>query len=173
MSRYAGTSGTAGGLMCEQERLGFFYFWREVGRRMGIKDIPADFGVRRIQPGLRKTVLSLHRRERTHRDGDARTVRFLVSGTFRTGGSLDDSRHAGRSAHRSLRVSPAPSCHAQTRPGRPEVTRALASLLSAEARSSAANRDETPDLPRRSHDRATRSVYRPSSFRTPLRPTVG
>ncbi|MET1082655.1 MAG: oxygenase MpaB family protein [Burkholderiales bacterium] len=30
-------------LMCEQERLGFFYFWREVGRRMGIKDIPADF----------------------------------------------------------------------------------------------------------------------------------
>ena len=29
--------------MCEQERLGFFYFWREVGRRMGIKDLPTDF----------------------------------------------------------------------------------------------------------------------------------
>jgi hypothetical protein len=28
--------------MCEQERLGLFYFWREVGRRMGIKDLPAD-----------------------------------------------------------------------------------------------------------------------------------
>ncbi|HQR53983.1 MAG TPA: oxygenase MpaB family protein [Burkholderiales bacterium] len=29
--------------MCEQERLGFFHFWREVGRRMGIKDIPSDY----------------------------------------------------------------------------------------------------------------------------------
>jgi ER-bound oxygenase mpaB/B'/Rubber oxygenase, catalytic domain len=29
--------------MCEQERLGFFYFWREVGRRMRIKDLPIDF----------------------------------------------------------------------------------------------------------------------------------
>jgi hypothetical protein len=30
-------------LMCEQERLGYFYFWREVGRRMKIRDIPADY----------------------------------------------------------------------------------------------------------------------------------
>lgn len=29
--------------MCEQERLGFFHFWREVGRRMGIKGIPSDY----------------------------------------------------------------------------------------------------------------------------------
>jgi hypothetical protein len=29
--------------MCEQERLGFFHFWREVGHRMGIKDIPTEF----------------------------------------------------------------------------------------------------------------------------------
>jgi hypothetical protein len=29
--------------MCEQERLGFFHFWREVGRRMGIKGIPSAF----------------------------------------------------------------------------------------------------------------------------------
>jgi hypothetical protein len=28
--------------MCEQERLAMFYFWREVGRRMNIKDLPAD-----------------------------------------------------------------------------------------------------------------------------------
>jgi hypothetical protein len=27
-------------LMCDQERLGSFYFWCEVGRRMNIKDIP-------------------------------------------------------------------------------------------------------------------------------------
>jgi hypothetical protein len=29
--------------MCEQERLAFFRFWREVGHRMGIKDIPTEF----------------------------------------------------------------------------------------------------------------------------------
>jgi hypothetical protein len=28
--------------MCDQERLGLFYFWREVGRGMGIKDLPRD-----------------------------------------------------------------------------------------------------------------------------------
>jgi hypothetical protein len=30
-------------LMCEAERLAMFHFWCEVGRRMGIKDIPADY----------------------------------------------------------------------------------------------------------------------------------
>ena len=30
--------------MCEEERLAMFYFWREVGRRMGIRDIPANYG---------------------------------------------------------------------------------------------------------------------------------
>src|ERR671924_661964 len=29
--------------MCEQERLGMFYFWREVGRRMNIQDLPDDY----------------------------------------------------------------------------------------------------------------------------------
>src|SRR5262245_5558751 len=29
--------------LCEQERLGYFHFWREVGRRMNIRDIPSDF----------------------------------------------------------------------------------------------------------------------------------
>jgi ER-bound oxygenase mpaB/B'/Rubber oxygenase, catalytic domain len=30
-------------LLCEQERLGYFCFWREVGRRMHIRDIPASY----------------------------------------------------------------------------------------------------------------------------------
>jgi ER-bound oxygenase mpaB/B'/Rubber oxygenase, catalytic domain len=30
-------------LLCEQERLGYFYFWREVGRRMNIRGIPTDY----------------------------------------------------------------------------------------------------------------------------------
>ncbi len=29
--------------MCEEECLGYFYFWREVGQRMNIKDIPASY----------------------------------------------------------------------------------------------------------------------------------
>jgi hypothetical protein len=29
--------------LCEQERLGYFHFWRQVGSRMGIRDIPADY----------------------------------------------------------------------------------------------------------------------------------
>lgn len=29
--------------MCENERLGMFHFWREVGQRMGIRDIPTDY----------------------------------------------------------------------------------------------------------------------------------
>lgn len=31
--------------MCESERLGYFHFWREVGRRMNIKEIPAEYDV--------------------------------------------------------------------------------------------------------------------------------
>ena len=30
--------------MCGQERLAMFHFWREVGRRMGIEDIPEEYG---------------------------------------------------------------------------------------------------------------------------------
>jgi hypothetical protein len=29
--------------LCEQERLGYFHFWRQVGRRMNLKDLPADY----------------------------------------------------------------------------------------------------------------------------------
>lgn len=29
--------------LCEAERLGYFHFWREVGRRMGIRDIPEGY----------------------------------------------------------------------------------------------------------------------------------
>ena len=32
-------------LMSETERLGLFHFWREVGQRMGIRDIPEDYAL--------------------------------------------------------------------------------------------------------------------------------
>jgi hypothetical protein len=31
-------------LMCDQERLAYFYFWREIGQRMKIRNIPAEYG---------------------------------------------------------------------------------------------------------------------------------
>jgi hypothetical protein len=31
--------------MCEQEKLALFWFWREVGARMSIRDVPPDFAV--------------------------------------------------------------------------------------------------------------------------------
>jgi hypothetical protein len=30
-------------LLCEQERLAMFYFWRQVGRRMNLKELPTDY----------------------------------------------------------------------------------------------------------------------------------
>src|SRR5437870_12458590 len=30
-------------VMCEQERQALFYFWREVGRRMNLKELPSDY----------------------------------------------------------------------------------------------------------------------------------
>lgn len=30
--------------MCEEERLGYFCFWRQVGRRMNIREIPSNYG---------------------------------------------------------------------------------------------------------------------------------
>lgn len=47
-------------LLCEQERLGYFYFWRQVGRRMNIRDIPTDYDVF----------------ERFNRDYESRRYRF-------------------------------------------------------------------------------------------------
>jgi len=32
-------------LLCEQERLGYFHFWREVGRRTNMREIPTDYTV--------------------------------------------------------------------------------------------------------------------------------
>ena len=29
--------------LCANERLGYYYFWREIGKRMGIRDIPASY----------------------------------------------------------------------------------------------------------------------------------
>jgi hypothetical protein len=29
--------------LCEQERLGYFHFWKQVGRRMDIRDVPEDY----------------------------------------------------------------------------------------------------------------------------------
>src|SRR5215831_12708868 len=65
--------------MCAQERLGLFYFWREVGRRMNMKDLPATYEeFERYNVGYEKR----HYRytEASHRVGSA--TRELFVGWF-------------------------------------------------------------------------------------------
>jgi hypothetical protein len=65
--------------MCAQERLGLFYFWREVGRRMSLKDLPATYEeFERYNVGYEKR----HYRytEASHRVGSA--TRELFVGWF-------------------------------------------------------------------------------------------
>lgn len=64
--------------MCEQERLAMFYFWREVGRRMGIRNLPADYD------GF----------ERFNRDYERRRIRYAE--TNRRVGSAVVKMFAGR-----------------------------------------------------------------------------
>ena len=51
-SRSTGSTGSAGGRCPTHERLAAFHFYREVGARMGIRDVPADFDeFRRFKTG--------------------------------------------------------------------------------------------------------------------------
>jgi hypothetical protein len=87
--------------LCEQERLGYFHFWREVGRRMNIKAHEHQGhpgGVRRVrafQPGVRTAPLPVHRNESAGRDGDPGVVRRLVPRAAGAGGAVRHPRPAG------------------------------------------------------------------------------
>ena len=59
--------------MCEQERLGMFYFWREIGRRMNIRNLPEDYD----------------EFERFNRDFERRRVRYTEANQ-RVGNALVD-----------------------------------------------------------------------------------
>jgi mpaB/rubber oxygenase-like protein len=63
--------------MCERERLAMFHFWREVGLRMGIRDIPADY------PELEHYNIDYERRHYRYTETNARvgaaTVELFAS----------------------------------------------------------------------------------------------
>lgn len=62
--------------MCEQERHAMFHFWREVGRRMNIKDIPAEYDVfERFNVDYEKT--NFRYTDANHRIGAATRDLFL------------------------------------------------------------------------------------------------
>ncbi len=62
--------------MCSQERLALFYFWREVGRRMNIRDLPADYDdFERFNIAYEKTHFTYT--ETGHRVGSATRDMFL------------------------------------------------------------------------------------------------
>lgn len=61
---------------CAQERLALFYFWREVGRRMGIRDLPTDYdGFERFNRAYEKTRFVYT--AASHRVGSATRDMFL------------------------------------------------------------------------------------------------
>lgn len=63
--------------MCEKERLGHFYFWREVGRRMNIRDLPADY--RNFERFNREYEQTNYRFSETNRRVGAATRELFVS----------------------------------------------------------------------------------------------
>ena len=74
--------------MCETERLAMFHFWRAVGERMNIKDIPADYAAfERFNIDYETAALPLHRGQPPRRRRDARDVRGLVSAAAAAAGA--------------------------------------------------------------------------------------
>jgi hypothetical protein len=103
--------------MCEQERLGYFYFWREVGRRMNIKEIPDRYDeFERFNVEYERT--RFHFAESNQRIGAATRDLFLswYPGAAASPGPAGDLRPDGRPADRGLRL-PLPLGRAEV-PGR-------------------------------------------------------
>ena len=92
--------------MCETERLAYFHFWRQVGERMGIKDIPADYAAfERYNIDYETTAFPLHRSQPPHRRRDDRDVRELVSAAPAAARAPLDVRDHGRPVIDGLRLS--------------------------------------------------------------------
>ena len=63
--------------MCAEERLALFHFWREVGRRMGIRDLPTDYDS--FERFNRTTEAELFRFSEAKRRVGRATVELFVS----------------------------------------------------------------------------------------------
>ena len=91
--------------LIEAEKLATFEFWREVGRRMAIKEIPRALrGARAVQRGVRAAAFPADRAGRTSRPGHARHVSRLVPGAAEAVRRAGDLRAHGRAAAGRVRV---------------------------------------------------------------------
>ena len=115
--------------MTEKERVALFHFWREVGGRMNIQDIPGHASTTsRDSTTTTSAKLPLH--------GGEQRVGAATRDSSRAGSPLDaalrGARHPrlhGRTAHRSLRFPEALPRHAPLRGIVPEAPRRVLRLL--------------------------------------------
>ena len=82
---------------CRNERLGYYYFWRGIGSRMGITAIPPSVrGVRSVEPRLRAPAVPVCRHEPPDCGLDPRPVCLVVSAHRHADRPLQHLRDAGR-----------------------------------------------------------------------------
>ena len=164
--------------LIETERLATFYFWREVGTLMAIRDIPEDYDdVRALQRRVRARALRLHRRRRT---ASARR-----RATCSSAGSPACRKSVGRPLVHALLDEPLldalgfphpPRAAPPRAPRRASRARSRAvRLLPAAPQAAPAHRGTAPQLPgalgdRRARAAAVRSGARPGATLTPPAP---
>ena len=113
--------------LIEAEKLATFEFWREVGRRMAIKEIPESYAeLERVQRGVRATALPADGAGRARRPRHARHVPRLVPVAAEAVRRAGDLRAHGRAAARRVRLS-APAARAARSRSRPHCAPARGS----------------------------------------------
>ena len=109
---------------CANERLGYYYFWRAIGTRMGITDIPRV--VRRVRGVGRAYEREQFRFTETNQRvgiGDARPVRVVVSARADTVRALRHLRDARRRDDLVVRLSQAAAGDASAAARRAQAAR--------------------------------------------------
>ncbi len=136
--------------LCDQERQAYFLFWREVGRRMNIREIPATYeAFERFNVDYERVHFRFS--ETNQRVGAATRDLFLgwFSRTSPPDDSAGDLRDDGRHPDRRVRL-PAPLARGQRdRHGRPAASSLGALLVPRSSPASPAVRVTAAELPPR------------------------
>ena len=119
--------------MVANERLALFHFWREVGLRMKIREIPEDYDdPGAVQHRIRARQVPLSRVEPADRRDDGRALRRLVSQAAGPPGPAGHLRDARRSPPDRVRISSGQQGHAPPGPRRPANSGAAAAPAAAQ-----------------------------------------
>ena len=119
--------------MVANERLALFHFWREVGLRMNIREIPQDYDVlEQFNIEYERDRFRYHESNQRIGDLDGRALRRLVPQSARPPGATGDLRHARRSPHDRVRISSGQQGHAPPGPRRPANSGAAAAPAAAQ-----------------------------------------